>query len=1345
MSDLSSFPTFTSTDSGATRANPLAPSEIAAPEPASPPGASGAVTSFLNLTSGLASAPGNLIGNALPASVRSPFAEITGMGNASAPKIDPAYQRNMSALSNKYAELRESLAGVDPKILNALIDMDSKRVANGSAPLTRQQTLLAIQAATTNKQATPEAERNPMSLWDNIKSDASDILKAIPRIPLALFNEAKDLPNIDKRISEAQANGANIVQAIAQAPGVRMLPGAYVAGNLAGGASGIRDLAQHPLMTFLDVLPGASKAAGATRVGKVAAEAAELAGRKPRPLTALMTGKVVPDAATGADTLGRNALGRTIDYAKTNTRPGQLLDSAFGRTNREVAKLGGRLDQRLSMFAQGHGTAAIPEEALLARVKPMFDKHAQTHPELNLRGPDGEAWRAQLVDDFTRGDTAKYDPAFVAEYRQILDDIGKHAAQEGIVAEFRGELYDPQTAARLRASQARADLTRRGNAARTEYLNPTGQLDAAQLRTMAAEFMAEPLVANQSRGASAMIHTLDAYGVDVSGVQSTLRKAQRAKAADKPAMFAQVAAEFDALLANPSLNLAPRRGITEVIAELRKYSGKKSDRQVTKLEVALMHGKRGEATAAIKNLQTRKPPKFPAAQWPQLQEDIASLGRRMEFDEKVGKRWSDKRVQSTAKSVDKSFKNAAPARFDALLGDEFKTRLAKEGQQAKELTLGRQLTADEAAHVTRAVNERRWEAALPHMDVDTRNAFMSQIEREVKATWQDLKNAGHDPIFVHKVHPDKAFSAFSGKVGPVPIKASQGKERALDLSPAVGDLQVSLTHQASELLQAKYRETYAQQIIDAVGIPEDVLRAQLSETARWRQSLNPSAGFEGHLQQEMKRGYKKFNPDEDGHSWGGTKLDKYRAEESVWIPLSVADQLKRLTAPPSIISTALDPVTNAFRYNVIGLSPGVIVNNFFSNAVAMMAKSGPTPFQYWRQAREWLADPSKIPSDELRAMILAENPAHPALDRGAWLKTRAGEKFMGGFNAGQAFRDSAAYEAMKRGKSAMDGIVEKSLKLQQLGDNIYRAMIYMDEMAKGTKKGLAADAAEKAALEMVQSTLVDFSSFTAIERSAIRSIIPFYSYMGHAARFITRYPLDHPVRASIASHLAAAEKERLGSLPGSFLSMLPIGGVDGAGKQLMVPLRPFDPFGDISDMMSLSGWMAATNPLISTALQEVGVARGESELYPTMRYDPESGRMKPVHGGFFGNLMANTVPRAMLPLTPLGLNSTYNELAASDPAAAARSLLTSAGIPRMYREVNVPQEKFRAEIARQQAANTVKNEALKSGDWSEALRYPSLRDFYTNLNAAAPEALAAFTPAEQSAIAQSIKEMVGTE
>lgn len=1231
---------------------------------------------------------------------------ISGFG-VTAPPLDVNLPRNLSTLQNKYTQLEQVLQQLPPGVANALRDLDAQRVSSGAAPTTMTQTPGMLQTALTNQQATPEPDRNPWNVLGNVRSDLSDILKSIPRLPLAAVNEVKDLGNIGQYMADAREAGTNPLTALLQAPGVRMIPGAYVAGNIADGRGGLQELATHPLMAALDVLPIANKAAAGTKVGQAAGEVSAAAGKRPRPMTAVLTNSL---DSTGQ--LQRGRLGPRLDILRNDTRVGQALDAFGGARSRDVARARGSLEQRYRSLLLGVGTPTSTIETFLPRVKSIFENYADEYPMFKqgkaAAGPELDAARAEFYRDLQRTPD-KYNPALVNEIRDLNYDMAKFQESQGNLGMFDDEWYDTATANRLTKGRGRIDHAQRMVGLRNEYLTPSGQFTPDQFRA-ALQDVTTSTGKSRTQLAGALESTLDAYGYDITHLKGRGND--------------QWATEVNALLQGPPATTGPRATLKDVTRTLRSSKG---DRQATLLEAAVANGQRGEVSRRLGIIERRA---GGSGFDPGFAEDVKSLSRRYQFEDKTGRQFTESKLKRRQGAFDRSRNAAAPARFQALIGDETQAQATTTLRSTAEQTLGRTLSPEEAGQLVAAVENRVWQN-VPGVDEATAANTVRTIEREVASTWRDLRAAGHDPVFVHKTSPGRANQALAGNIGPVPTKQSATKERALDLSPGVNDVQVSLTHQAGEMLQQRYNEQFIDEILGQVGKREADLRAQVLPEAQRRTLTDPALDVEGHIAKQIDRGWVKFNPDEAGTAWGGVRLDKYR-QDAHYIPKSVADNLKRYAKPPNIISSITDPLTKAFRYNVIGLSPSIIINNFFSNAVAMSAESGVRPWKHFAEAREWLRNPAAIPDETLKSMIVAEIPNMEQLGRDAWLKSRTGSKFMAGFNGGTAFKDSVMARTAGTAKQKLDAVVSKSLEVQRWSDNIYRAMQYMDEVEKGAKKGKTAAESSHAAMEMVRRTFVDYTSFTPIERSAMRTIVPFYSYMGHAARFIARYPLDHPMRASIAADLASAERERLGALPGSFLSMIPLGGVDDLGKQTFAALRPFDPFGDMSDLLSVSGWMASLNPALTTALQQIGVTRGQADLYPTMRYDPQTGRMVAVQGNFLTDLVNNTLPRAGLLTAAIGLNPQFSAI--QEPDAKLRSVLTMAGLPRAWREVNVPQEQMRAEMNRQRSANDVRSDALQSGNWREALRYPSLRTFFDAVQQLPPEMVQSMTPQTRQAV-----------
>ena len=188
----------------------------------------------------------------------------------------------------------------------------------------------------------------------------------------------------------------------------------------------------------------------------------------------------------------------------------------------------------------------------------------------------------------------------------------------------------------------------------------------------------------------------------------------------------------------------------------------------------------------------------------------------------------------------------------------------------------------------------------------------------------------------------------------------------------------------------------------------------------------------------------------------------------------------------------------------------------------------------------------------------------------------------------------------------IDAIKAGSYGLHSLFDNAYRLMNY----TYGIKSGLS----EPAAVELARSFLQNMSDMTPFERNVLRNVAPFYSFTQHMIRFALRYPFDHPFRASILSNASQIELADQGSgLPDSMLNFLFVGGKDPSGNQLAVNVGSINPFRDVARMGTLAGFLSQTNPVISAAVEQIGVKNGAAELYPNLKFDQSTGTFTASH------------------------------------------------------------------------------------------------------------------------------------
>lgn len=274
----------------------------------------------------------------------------------------------------------------------------------------------------------------------------------------------------------------------------------------------------------------------------------------------------------------------------------------------------------------------------------------------------------------------------------------------------------------------------------------------------------------------------------------------------------------------------------------------------------------------------------------------------------------------------------------------------------------------------------------------------------------------------------------------------------------------------------------------------------------------------------------------------------------------------------------------------------------------------------------------------------------------------------------------------------------------------------------------------------------------------------------HLLGYVTRFPFDHPLRTSVTASLVQAELDDYGTgLPQMFFSLVDVTGIanrlgyqTGEGQKVMLNLEGANPFRDVGSYASLVGFMASPftgeagdvgsigaftsqmNPGIQTFLRAVGVdpAEGLPDLYGNVSYDPATGGIRSTTG--FNPLF--DIPQAILPQSRIlfdlsGQNRDFQTLMRSNPDAATRRLVSSAGFPIMVREFDPQREIIKAEVRRLEDLQRTRSEALRSGNLSQLDRYDSLAPLRRNLEAAKSSgALDAFTPPTAEEVERTIHE-----
>jgi len=1300
-------------------------------------------TADFGLSGWLENVPQVELGGLVPDPVRA-FSPLTDRQ----PRLIVNAPRAQTALQNKWSGYMQTLAAeYDPTLINAMMDFDAQRVKNGQSPLSEDETRAALEAARTRTQVTPEPQRSISTPWavaGNAIKDIGDIVKAIPRMPLALVHEAQAIP----QIPEAMKAGPNPLAGLAQAPGIRLLPGAFVVGSVASGQPG--ELLRHPVMTALDVLPAANVAAKATGTFRAVDEVVQ-AARRGRETTTLstrdfrqldrMADRPISTAMfnrIGEDGLPvRSPAGEFVDNIRS-TRLGQFLTQHFGRTQQDLMFGLNRIPAEGNAVLEGKLAPRNEIEAITKAAHDFRAQLGQIDPTLtSVEGMDrmSAIWQAMDDDIYTGLDDAQL--AAISVYNtEILPPLTDWTLRNSRNLEYGGEVYDIKTGTMLREARARVQERETLHTVRNAILGGD-PMDAVGILTQRLRAPGKKPGRRGRMPAIERARSIEAGEVGAKELLLSWRGTRQAlrNAGHDTGILDELASKKGGGIASGRF----QRAIEDLHEGRIQLDTMDSMTMEQVLEYAKLHSGESIAYRDLVNGIARH-------EWKGVTDALDSLrGADPAFVRGV------RNLRDTARLMDNStFKQATldgVATAKGSLGKlEMENLPARFKPKAQEIT--RDIVARKLIEVNQDILDTGTAASVEAI-LRARDAgelagipgfterMYSQAQKEAARTVMAMKADGFDPIFRHSVTPNRVEQSLRFGENIVPVDAQATKLRRDNMAPTLKDITVSINDHAMQFMSEGVREAQLHWIADNYGYTLAELNTMFHEPARWRAGKSSALNYEGHKTKLITERYRALDPEELGYNWGSPYVNQLKSEQ-IYVPMEVYKNLKSLTDPHSILGGIFDPITKTFRIATTGLSLRTQMYNMVGGMVSTFLQSPTALFKYGNEARAMMRDHTLIP-EEMVGLIGSQKRTMLELDdlqKGKVVegvrKYMVGEKMRGWWDEAQA-RKTPGKPITGRFGEKFKGLVEKSYDFNGMFDDYYRMVAYLDEYNKGIAKGYTAEVAGYRAMGVARRILQDYLGMTPFERNIVKSLIPFYGFIGHAMRYVLRYPFDHPLRAEMMAKLAAAEMEDHSmGLPTRFMSNLFFGGMDDKGNQRAFNLGPFNPFGDVANSMTVAGFLGNTNPVLQTAFEMVGLDRGKAELYPSLRYDAETGRMAAETPGFFQALTGNIVPQSAALLAIMGLNGQYNEMLQRDPSAAGRYLLSTLTIPMVERQFNVPQEQFAAELARRKSANSVLNAALKSGNWKEAMRYPSLVKYLEALDELPPEQLQAFQPIDRS-------------
>ena len=630
-----------------------------------------------------------------------------------------------------------------------------------------------------------------------------------------------------------------------------------------------------------------------------------------------------------------------------------------------------------------------------------------------------------------------------------------------------------------------------------------------------------------------------------------------------------------------------------------------------------------------------------------------------------------KKYQKAADRVEEVRAQTPPARFVPQLAEELKLRSIERAQ-----------TQGQPEHKIEWMRRGMLEYGLSDAEVNV-------LDSEVRATWQELKNNGWDPEFIHQVDPEKLYKLATPHVAPGKTGGTfeAARERSLRPQQYVPDLTIAVTDVERQILARKY----AQQTIDRwveskVAVPGDELLARYLPMAERMNEGNAVSVARRMMAQDWTR----FSP-EMIYEFSPADL---RSPDQLYIPKGMERGLKQLRAEPGTFRKIAEPAMKGFLMSVLALSPSYWVFNTIGDAMLTLGRTGPSVLKEIYQAQKMVREGTVSP-EVLRGMSTI--PVEDAIFN-----------YMGGRTIARLYAEAQAPSAAKIPElyRRAEG---RFFKAAGFLNDVERTMAYLYGKKGAVRKGMSAESAERAGLELASKVMADWDKMTPFERVGMRAVFPFYGWMRFISEYIATYPLDHPLRAQIVTTFARNElADRQTGLPDRFNNLLFLGDMDANGKIKALSLGGPIPFMQVSNYFTLSGFFGSASPVAHFLAEYMGVdpKSASAELYPEVHYNPQTGRLEADRSSPVRSFLHSFFPQVGVGYDTLSMTESIRRLRESDPEAYRRRFWDAFGVRMMPRTVDLIKESQRAERARYQAFRQALNDATKRGDTSGLEQYP---------------------------------------
>lgn len=351
--------------------------------------------------------------------------------------------------------------------------------------------------------------------------------------------------------------------------------------------------------------------------------------------------------------------------------------------------------------------------------------------------------------------------------------------------------------------------------------------------------------------------------------------------------------------------------------------------------------------------------------------------------------------------------------------------------------------------------------------------------------------------------------------------------------------------------------------------------------------------------QEVPKGWTLWSPVKRGLLGVETPLGESQAIGSqTIIPTEVARVLRRYSAPgvDNPMLRALQRVQSPWKSLLLTWSPKFYLNHILGHVV-LASLAGAVKLSDWTSAYQLMRGGFKdLPEVTAQSLVQAELGS-------------------------TAFVGYPSIKTARAGGGNLEVVAQVSKNLHRVvntADSFARAAVYIADVRKGLSP--------EAALQHAAEALVDYNDLNALERSAVRAIVPFYGFQKGVLRLVMRMPLDHPIATGMMIKIGQLnEKWAVDAngdpLPSAYSGVLDVPGLG------MLDSKPINPLKDAQSLVTPEGIMGSLHPIVKMM---VNAAVGAPAVHVDGQGRIVANRGQTFHIGPTGAPVANIDPNKEL-------------------------------------------------------------------------------------------------------------------